>query len=92
VNQPYFNTDIQINLNFNIFDFWQGITEGQPVALKEGNYVYKVNRTHQNFSDFQLWCKEVVWWGNKKGAYLYPLESNQVPETSYLVNQLAGHY
>ncbi len=23
--------------------------------------------------DFQKWCREVVWWGNKKGGYLRPL-------------------
>lgn len=92
VNQPYFNADVQVNLKFNILDFWHGITEGQPVALKKGNYVYEVDRTIQDYSDFQLWCKEVVWWGNKKGAYLYPLKSTKTTEPVVLVNDLAGHY
>ena len=92
VNQPYFNTDVQVNLKFNIIDFWHGITEGQPVALKKGNYVHEVKRTLQDYSDFQLWCKEVVWWGNKKGAYLYPLKSKETIEPVALVNALAGHY
>jgi hypothetical protein len=92
VSQPYFNSDIQLSSKYNIIDFWRGITEGQPVKLVKGNYSYKIKRTIHDYSDFQLWCKEVVWWGNKKGAYLYPLESNQALVTSYLVNQLAGHY
>ena len=36
------------------------------------------------FEDFQAWCREVVWWGNKKGAYLYPNRSVE--------KQLAGHF
>jgi len=83
---------VQVNLKFNIIDFWHGITEGQPVELKKGNYVHEVKRTLQDYSDFQLWCKEVVWWGNKKGAYLYSLTSKKSLENDALVNELAGHY
>ena len=92
VNQPYFKTDVQVNLKFNIIDFWHGITEGQTVELKKGNYVHQVNRTLQDYSDFQLWCKEVVWWGNKKGAYLYSLTNKKYLETDTSGSELAGHY
>jgi radical SAM superfamily enzyme YgiQ (UPF0313 family) len=92
VSQPYFNTDIQVHSKFNIIDFWRGITEGQPVTLEKGNYVHLVKRTLHDYSDFQLWCKEVVWWGNKKGAYLYSI----VNENTVLPNshgpEIAGHY
>ena len=92
VNQPYFNSDIQVNLKFNIIDFWQGITEGQPVPLQKGMYFHEIKRTLHDYSDFQLWCKEVVWWGNKKGAYLYPLRIKKSLENNVLGNELAGHY
>jgi hypothetical protein len=92
VNQPYFNTDIQVNLKFNIIDFWHGITEGQSVPLQKGKYFHEIKRTLQDCSDFQLWCKEVVWWGNKKGAYLYPITNKKSLEIHVSGNELAGHY
>ncbi|NQV80103.1 MAG: hypothetical protein HQ495_06080, partial [Alphaproteobacteria bacterium] len=43
-----------------------------------------IDRSSAHYEDFQLWCREVVWWGNKKGAYLY---GNARSET-----ELAGHF
>ena len=44
----------------------------------------EIDRETRAYTDFRAWCKEVVWWGNKKGAYLY---TNNTRE-----QQLAGHY
>ena len=38
------------------------------------------------YDDFQKWCREIVWWGNKKGAYLYS------PRSAAVTPELAGHY
>ena len=38
------------------------------------------------YDDFQKWCREIVWWGNKKGAYLYS------PRSAVVTPELAGHY
>ena len=38
------------------------------------------------YDDFQKWCREIVWWGNKKGAYLYS------PTAREITPELAGHY
>jgi hypothetical protein len=45
----------------------------------------RIERSRRSYDDFQTWCREIVWWGNKKGAYLY---SN----TTTGVAELAGHY
>jgi len=39
----------------------------------------------------QRWSQEVVWWGNKKGAYLYYIENLSGPEVTS-DRQLAGHF
>ncbi len=53
----------------------------------ELNYIptkYKIERSKAVFNDWNQWFKEVVWYGNKKGAYLH---GNW--ETEY---QLQGHF
>ena len=44
------------------------------------------DRIARPYDDFQKWCREIVWWGNKKGAYLYS------PNATAITPELAGHY
>ena len=44
------------------------------------------DRTSKPYDDFQKWCREIVWWGNKKGAYLH------APRAAEITPELAGHY
>jgi hypothetical protein len=91
VSQPNVDADICVQLSYNIIEFWRGICEGEPVRLTKGNCMYNVMRQRRYYSDFQRWCKEIVWWGNKKGAYLYPIST--VDHFSAGVDiELAGHY
>ena len=46
----------------------------------------EVDRAAKPYDDFQKWCREIVWWGNKKGAYLYS------PTAREITPELAGHY
>ena len=91
---PLFATFVNANSGkkYNIVEYWKGICEGQPVKLIKDDYSYHLMRSKRYYSNFSDWCKEVVWWGNKKGAYLYPLKSKKAIEPGALVNELAGHY
>lgn len=91
VSQPNVDADTALWLSHNIIDFWRGICEGEPIPLTKGNYLYNVMRQGQQYTDFQLWCKEIVWWGNKKGAYLYPISAVANPSVGIDV-ELAGHH
>ena len=92
VSQPFINNDITVCSKYNIIEYWKGICEGQPITLIKGNYSYNLMRSQRNYSDFSKWCKEVVWWGNKKGAYLYPISRNDDVLSSSLSTELAGHH
>ncbi|MEI7607524.1 MAG: radical SAM protein [Rhodospirillaceae bacterium] len=84
LHQPFVFTDMEIELNFNIFQFYQGVIQGDSIDLMRKPNRLFINRTSRSYSDFQVWCREIVWWGNKKGAYLY---------TNNSVNaELSGHY
>ena len=56
------------------------------VPWTEKSMVVEVDRTGKPYDDFQKWCREIVWWGNKKGAYLY------APNATAITPELAGHY
>jgi len=87
VSQPFKPDDITVTVGFNLIDFWQGIREGAPVPLASGAFPVRIERSRSYYADLDRWCREVVWWGNKKGAYLYPNREVSRPE-----RQLAGHY
>ena len=46
----------------------------------------EIERSKSYYPDLLEWCREVVWWGNKKGAYLYVNRNVSVEP------QLAGHF
>ena len=65
---------------------------GEPYKLNNRKNHVLIKRKESNYTDFQKWCREVVWWGNKKGAYLY--NSNIVEKKLDIgdVGKLAGHF
>ena len=58
----------------------------EQALLTEKPLAIEVDRTAKPYDDFQKWCREIVWWGNKKGAYLYS------PQSAAITPELAGHY
>ena len=92
ISQPNSYADIVIKLRYNIIDFWMSVCEGQPISLVKGDYTHEILRSLHNYSDFECWCREVVWWGNKKGAYLYPISDRSGILPSALSRELAGHF
>ena len=58
--------------------------KNQPSSLKPIKSKYLIPRSTQTWRDWQIWCREVVWYGNKKGDYLYGSAS--------LEKYYAGHY
>jgi len=84
VRQPYVDTDTSVDTTYDIMAFYHAVRNGEESSLVEAPTTVAINRTDKVYTDFQEWCREIVWWGNKKGAYLY---TNQVTS-----KELAGHY
>lgn len=91
VSQPFAAEDVTLRLGYNIVECWRGICEGEPVALGAGPVSVLIERSRSHYTDFNRWCQEVVWWGNKKGAYLYPNRSSG-NRPAPADRQLAGHF
>ena len=86
ISQPFVRDDITIVTRYNILEFCDGLRRGVPVALREEPSRVEIERSKSYYSDLLEWCREVVWWGNKKGAYLYVNRNVSVEP------QLAGHF
>ena len=84
IKQPFVSDDLVLTLGYDIPRFWDGIRQGTTSTLSPGPITVKINRSTARYDSLNDWCREVVWWGNKKGAYLY---TNQQIEP-----QLAGHF
>jgi len=86
VHQPFQKTNVEVRLRYDLLDYWHKVRNGEQAPLRQTDMVIEVDRTSKPYDDFQKWCREIVWWGNKKGAYLYS------PRAVEITKELAGHY
>jgi radical SAM superfamily enzyme YgiQ (UPF0313 family) len=71
IKKPFQTRDLEIKTHYNILEFYRSVLVGAPAALAEESCSYHVDRTSETWSAWDDWFREVVWYGNKKGAYLY---------------------
>lgn len=84
LRRPVKADDMVVETPCDIMGFYRGVLVGEHRPMNMTPSRVLVERSKDDHEDFQKWCREVVWWGNKKGAYLYN-SRNFEP-------QLAGHY
>jgi hypothetical protein len=81
---PFQDTDLYVEASHNVWEFYRALLRGAIVPLAAGSHAYHVDRTTQQWHSWDQWCREVVWWGNKKGAYLYG--------NAAVGHEIAGHF
>ena len=81
---PFQKDDLEISQSFNIWEFYDSVLRGVPIPLERKHSSYRIDRTTEKWSDWSQWYREVVWYGNKKGAYLYG--------QSLVEAEIEGHY
>jgi len=86
VNQPFATENRTIRLRYDLLGYWHAVRNGEQALLREVPVLVEIDRLGKRYDDFQKWCREIVWWGNKKGAYLYS------PTAKEITPELAGHY
>lgn len=84
IKRPFQTEDLELNLSYNIWEFYQSVLAGSPIPLESRRCAHHIDRTSVTWSSWEDWCREVIWYGNKKGAYLY---GNNLVDS-----QLAGHF
>ena len=71
IKLPFQTSDVTLHLTYNIFDVYVSVLKGLQVPIEDGSFSYRIDRTNKAWLSWEEWCKEVIWYGNKKGAYLY---------------------
>jgi radical SAM superfamily enzyme YgiQ (UPF0313 family) len=84
IKTPFQTEDLEIQVSYNIWEYYQSILKGETLPLEEGEFRYRIDRTGEIWDSWGDWCQKVIWYGNKKGAYLY---GNDAIEA-----QIAGHF
>jgi hypothetical protein len=80
---PFQREDLTVELNWNVWEFHQATVCGQRIPLERGPHRYRIDRTTEQWESWADWYRRAIWWGNKRGAYLYGTMSEE---------QLAGHF
>ncbi len=82
---PFQTEDIQISLSYNILDVFGKVLLGKQAQLEKSKArIYKIDRTSERWLTWDDWYQKMVWWGNRRGAYLY---GNKLAGT-----EIAGHH
>jgi hypothetical protein len=71
LKRPFTRDTISVPLRHNIWEYYRGALVGEHVSIAEAPGVVTVNRQRQSWWSWDDYCREVIWYGNKKGAYLY---------------------
>lgn len=71
LRSPSFHGSRAVECCANIYECYQGVLRGAPVALTPGRFAYRIDSDVKRWDDLALWMREVVWYGNKKGLYTY---------------------
>ena len=88
LSQPFVFDDAEVALDHDVWRFFRGIAQGEPQALTAKRVVYRIERSKEAFSDFNTWCREIVWYGHRRGAYYHSGQMVEVESET----ELAGHY
>jgi len=75
IKLPFQKTDLEISLSYNILELYYNHKRDIDTPIVKQTHKYKIDRTSEIWFSWEQWCREVIWWGNKKGAYLYKVIS-----------------
>jgi hypothetical protein len=71
IKLPNQNSDTVISLDSNIWEVYDNVMKGKEFNFYSGQYEHIIDKTSETWKTWADWCEKVVWWCNKKGAYLY---------------------
>jgi len=85
IKVPFQTEDLELTLTYNIPDFFRDAVRGIPTSLHPtAPFDVIINRTSERWQTWADWCEKMVWFGNRRGAYLYGVEPAGT--------EIAGHH
>ncbi|MGE3839970.1 MAG: radical SAM protein [Vicinamibacterales bacterium] len=95
LKRPFTNDVIELSLTFNVWECYRNALIGERVEVREAPSTVRIDRSRQTWWSWDDYCRDVIWFGNKKGAYLYAPECDARPVTAFTPDagrQIAGIY
>jgi hypothetical protein len=89
LKRPFTRDLLTVPLRYNVWEVYRGALVGERLPLVEKPATLVVDRQRHSWSTWDDYCREVIWYGNKKGAYLYDYGA---VEDRGVEQQLAGIY
>jgi radical SAM superfamily enzyme YgiQ (UPF0313 family) len=80
---PFRTGNQNLSFLYNIWEFYNAAIRNKPVSLEKRESVVTINYQGEQWDSWEDWCRQVVWYGSKRSAYLYG---------NAAVIQIAGHY
>jgi len=71
IKLPLVHSDITIDVDWNIWEYYRGIITGENVSLIKTPTTHTIDRSSEHWDSLDEWCQKVIFWQHKKGAYLY---------------------
>lgn len=71
IKLPFQTEDIELSLSYNIFEFYRSVLRMEAMSLEHRPMLCLIDRISECWETWDDWYRFVVWYGNKKGAYLY---------------------
>lgn len=80
---PFQKGSRQMPLMYDVWEFYKTAIRSEPTSLKKKESIISIDYESERWDSWNDWYREVVWYGNKRSAYLYG---------NTAVIQIAGRY
>lgn len=71
IKRPFQTKDLNLTMQFDMPSAYQEMLKGKAPKFSQGIFHCVIDKTTQRWNNWNDYCREVIWYGNKKGAYLY---------------------
>lgn len=73
LKMPFESCDNTIEASYNILELYKVMITGEAANLKKEKYCYLIKKSKNVHNTWDDWYREVVFYGNRKGAYLHEI-------------------
>lgn len=85
IKVPFQTEDLSLMLNHNLATFFQATARGLQAGVERTPpQIITIDRTTERWNSLEEWCEKMVWYGNRRGAYLYKM--------SFSGAEVVGHH
>ena len=71
VKEPFLAAATAIDLAYAVPEMYLALQRGEEISPARSTHRYLIERGAPGWSDWESWMREMVWYGGKKGDYLF---------------------